>query len=105
MGLGANLGDLGHVVEVAGETTRLLPVSGRTTYLFGKAQADAPAAGRRTKAAQLDLFGDLAKVSAEEAAWSDQPAGRHAVVVPSTARDSAKPARKARACDMGTMEW
>ena len=76
MGLGANLGDLGHVVEVAGETTRLLPVSERTAYLFGKPQADAPAAGRRTKAAQLDLFGDLAKVSAEEAAWSDQPAGR-----------------------------
>jgi hypothetical protein len=71
-GLGAHLEDLGHVIEVAGETARLLPVSERTAYLFGKEQADAPATARRKKAAQMDLFGELTKVSADEAAWSEK---------------------------------
>lgn len=35
-GLGADLASLRGVVEVQGETARLLPVSERTTYLFGK---------------------------------------------------------------------
>lgn len=71
-GLGAHLEDMTHVVEISGETARLLPVSERTAYLFGKEQADAPASGRKKKAAQMDLFGELAKVSADETAWCEK---------------------------------
>lgn len=39
-GLGAHLDDLDHVVEVSGNSARLLPVSERTAYLFGKGEAE-----------------------------------------------------------------
>ena len=72
-GLGANLENLSHVVEVSGETARLLPVSERTPYLFGKEQADAPAAARKkAKAAQMDLFGELAQAGDSEAVWGEK---------------------------------
>jgi hypothetical protein len=71
-GLGAHLEDLDHVVEVAGDTARLLPVSERTAYLFGKEQADAPIGARNKKAAQMDLFGELTKAGTEETAWLEK---------------------------------
>lgn len=71
-GLGAHLEDLSHVIEVSGESARLLPVSERTQYLFGKEQADAPTAGRKKKAAQMDLFGELTKAGADDTAWSEK---------------------------------
>ncbi len=71
-GLGAHLEDMRHVIEVSGETARLLPVSERTAYLFGKEQADAPAGARKKKAAQMELFGELSKVGADETAWSEK---------------------------------
>jgi adenine-specific DNA methylase len=71
-GLGAHLEDLDHVVEVSGESARLLTVSERTQHLFGKEQADAPTGGRKKKAAQMDLFGELTKVGADETAWSEK---------------------------------
>ncbi len=72
-GLGANLEDLDHVVEVSGETARLLPVSERTQYLFGKEQSQAPTAGRKkAKAAQMDLFGELAQAGDSEAVWGEK---------------------------------
>jgi len=71
-GLGANLEDLGHVVEVSGESARLLPVSERTQHLFGKEQADTPTGGRKKKAAQMDLFGELTKGGADDTAWSEK---------------------------------
>lgn len=73
-GLGANLEDLPAVIEVSGDSARLLPVSERTRYLFGKEQEDAPAEARRKKAAapQLDLFAELVKVGAGETAWQEK---------------------------------
>lgn len=71
-GLGAHLEDMTHVVEISGDTARLLPVSERTAYLFGKEQADAPASGRKKKAAQMDLFGELTKAGADDTAWSEK---------------------------------
>lgn len=71
-GLGAHLEDLDHVVEVSGESARLLPVSERTQYLFGKEQADAPTGGRKKKAAQMDLFGELTKAGTDDTAWSEK---------------------------------
>ncbi|MEW6459443.1 MAG: DUF1156 domain-containing protein, partial [Bacillota bacterium] len=43
-GLGAHLEKLAHVVQVKGETARLLRVTERTRYLFGKDQAQATTA-------------------------------------------------------------
>ena len=74
--LGANLEDLKHVIEVSGETARLLPVSERTQYLFGKDQAQAPSSGRKKKAAQLDLFGELAQAGNSEAVWGEKTVQR-----------------------------
>ena len=69
-GLGARLESLTSIVEVKGESARLLPVSERTRKLFGKDDAESPAATRKKKAPQLQL-GFLAELEqAEEAgAW------------------------------------
>jgi hypothetical protein len=75
-GLGANLDDLKHVVEVSGETARLLPVAERTQYLFGKDQAQAPSGSRKKKVSQMDLFGELAHAGDSEAAWGEKTVKR-----------------------------
>ncbi len=72
-GLGASLEDLPALVEVSGDSARLLPVSERTRHLFGKDQEDAPTTGRKKKAApQMDLFAELTKVGADETAWQEK---------------------------------
>jgi len=73
-GLGASLEDLSALVEVSGDSARLLPVSERTRHLFGKDQEDTPAAaGRKKKAApQMDLFAELTKVGTDETAWQEK---------------------------------
>lgn len=71
-GLGANLEDLTHVIEVAGESARLLPVSERTRYLFGKDEAQAPAPKSKKKAPQMDLFAELSQSDNSEAAWGEK---------------------------------
>lgn len=75
-GLGANLDDLKHVVEVSGETARLLPVAERTEYLFGKDQAQAPSGGRKKKASQMNLFGELAEAGDSESVWGEKTVKR-----------------------------
>lgn len=66
-GLGAHLDKLGHVVEVQGDTARLLAVAERTQYLFGKDEATktARASRRSAKPKQLDMFGELAQAEEE----------------------------------------
>jgi len=64
-GLGAHLETLVSVVEVKGETARLLPVSERAQFLFGKQQEEQSTQQRRTKKSQIDLF-DVAKSEDEE---------------------------------------
>jgi DNA protecting protein DprA len=54
-GLGANLETLGSLVEVSGETARLLPVGERARHLFGKDEGQVTTA-RKKKVPQLDLF-------------------------------------------------
>ncbi|MDR3458061.1 MAG: DUF1156 domain-containing protein [Verrucomicrobiae bacterium] len=54
-GLGANLETLGSLVEVSGETARLLPVGERARHLFGKDEGHVTTA-KKKKAPQLDLF-------------------------------------------------
>ncbi len=76
-GLGASLDDMKNIVEVAGETARLLPVAERTQYLFGKEQAQAPSGGRKKKQdTQMDFFGELTKVGADETAWGEKTVKR-----------------------------
>ena len=66
-GLGANLEDLGSLVEVSGEQARLLPVGERARHLFGKDESHVTTA-RKKKAPQLDLFKVLEQ--------ADLPAGQ-----------------------------
>jgi putative DNA methylase len=77
-GLGANLEDLRSMVEVSGETARLLPVAERTGYLFGKDQVDQRVEGKRKKKpeAQQDLFATLAQEGVTEQVWSEKTVSR-----------------------------
>jgi hypothetical protein len=76
-GLGAHLEDLTSVVEVKGETARLLPVAERTCILFGNAEAEAPAAKRKKKDTQLKLGFAVDLEQAEEAGgWGQKGAPR-----------------------------
>jgi len=54
-GLGAHLEDLGRVVEISGETARLLPVGERARHLFGKDEGKITPQ-RRKREPQMDLF-------------------------------------------------
>ncbi len=67
-GLGARLEALEHVVEVRGDTARLLTVAERTKHLFGGADV-APAPKRSTKK-QMTLFADLDQ-AAEAQGWGE----------------------------------
>ena len=60
-GLGAHLEQLTRLVEVKGDKARLLPVSERTQYLFGKEESQAPSKTKRKKkqTEQLTLFAAL----------------------------------------------
>jgi putative DNA methylase len=85
-GLGASLDDMKSVVEVKGDKARLLPVAERTAYLFGKDQAsapDAPAKGKKKKAAQLDLFAELTGGDATEAeaVWEEKTVSKPGATV------------------------
>lgn len=57
-GLGAHLEQLQNLVEAKGETARLLPVSERARYLFGKDAVEAPKK-KKKKSDQINLFSEL----------------------------------------------
>jgi len=73
-GLGAHLEDLRNMVEVSGETARLLPVAERMAYLFGKEQAEEVLQPKRKKKAfvQPDLFAELAQEGVSEKVWEEK---------------------------------
>jgi adenine-specific DNA methylase len=76
-GLGAHLESLTHLVEVAGEEARLLPVSERTKHLFGKDEEVPSQAGDRKKSSrQLDLFAALTGPEDPEIAWKEKTVNR-----------------------------
>jgi len=68
-GLGARLESLASLVEVKGETARLLPVAERTRKLFGKDESESPMVSRRKKSPQLQL-GFVAELEMAEEAGS-----------------------------------
>ena len=70
-GLGAHLEQLTRLVEVKGSTAKLLPVSERTQYLFGKEEAQTPSKtkgkkGKNKEPEQLNLFAVLGITETEE---------------------------------------
>lgn len=71
-GLGAHLERLTSLVEIAGETARLLPVSERARHLFGKDEGAAPTK-RKAKPKQLS-FTDVLDEAEEEGGWGEKNA-------------------------------
>lgn len=67
-GLGARLEELTGVVEVKGETARLLPISERVRFLLGKREEPKSAGKKSQKKTQLSLFQELEE-AAEEQGW------------------------------------
>ena len=63
-GLGAHLENLVSLVEIKGEMARLLPVSERARFLFGK--EDSESSRRKKKQSQLSLFDALDEAEREE---------------------------------------
>jgi len=76
-GLGIHLEKNESIVQVKGETARLLPVSERTSHLFGKSGENGTVTqgktGKKAKksAQQPKLFGELIEAEATEAGWTD----------------------------------
>jgi putative DNA methylase len=72
-GLGANLDTLKNLVEVKGDKATLLPVAGRTEYLFGKGErAPESAKGRKKKSNQLEFFAELIEDASSEEVWEEK---------------------------------
>jgi len=72
-GLGAHLEDLKSLVEIKGDQARLLPVSERTGYLFGKEQSSVPEPAKRKRTKQqLDLFAELTQPGVAEQVWEEK---------------------------------
>jgi len=69
-GLGAHLEDLGTLVEVAGETARLLPVADRAQSLFGKDGGKA-ASVHKKRGPQMELFKGAQDSDQTEATFGD----------------------------------
>lgn len=76
-GLGANLEDLAHLVQISGDQARLLPVSERTRHLFGKEEEEPTRmSGKKRAASQLDMFAELTESTDAEAAWTEKTVKR-----------------------------
>lgn len=71
-GLGAHLENLTRLVEVKGDKARLLPVSERTQYLFGKDEGKAPAKRKKKDAQQLTLFDIPGSAEDDSTDWGDK---------------------------------
>lgn len=70
-GLGAHLEHLDRLVEVKGETARLLPVEDRSLFLFGKDARRADSAKAAPRKKQMGLFAEDAALRDEPETWSD----------------------------------
>lgn len=64
-GLGAHLEELASLVEVSGETARLLPVTERARHLFAKGDGDTKTSTRKRKNQQSSLFADIEALAEE----------------------------------------
>jgi adenine-specific DNA methylase len=74
-GLGAHLERLPSLVEISGDKARLIPVSERARYLFGKAEGAAPTK-HKGKPKQLSLLDVMGETDGEEGGWGEKDASR-----------------------------
>src|ERR1051325_4109603 len=74
-GLGAHLEDLQSLVEISGETARLLPVAERANHLFGKDEGKA-APLRRKREPQMDLFKAMQQDDGGESSFGETKVDR-----------------------------
>ncbi len=65
-GLGAHLESMGSLVEIRGDTARLLPVTERARYLFVKPDTDEKGAPRKKRKQQSSLFAEIDALSESE---------------------------------------
>jgi adenine-specific DNA methylase len=79
-GLGAHLEDLGSLVEISGETARLIPVGERARALFGKEEGKV-APRRKKREPQMDLFKVLEEASDAGTTFGDTKVTRHGETV------------------------
>jgi adenine-specific DNA methylase len=79
-GLGAHLENLGNLVEVSGETARLLPVGERARHLFGKDEGQVTTT-RKKKVPQLDLFKVLEQADDGGTTFGETKVERHGETV------------------------
>jgi adenine-specific DNA methylase len=79
-GLGAHLEDLGSVVEISGETARLLPVAERARHLFGKDEGKVTPQ-RRKREPQMDLFKVLQQADEGGTTFGETKVERHGATV------------------------
>ncbi len=74
-GLGAHLEHISSLVEIQGDKARLLPVAERTRHLFGKEEAEAPAARNKKKDSQFKFdFAKEIEESEEVGGWGKKGA-------------------------------
>lgn len=69
-GLGAHLEQLRNLVEVRGETARLLPVTERAEYLFAKGNEETKSVARKKKQEQSSMFAEFEALEASDAGAS-----------------------------------
>lgn len=74
-GLGVNLEQLPSLVEISGDTARLLPVSERARHLFGKDEGPAPTK-RKGKPKQLSLLDVIGEGDESEGGWGEKTGSR-----------------------------
>jgi hypothetical protein len=79
-GLGAHLERLTSLVEISGETARLLPVSERTRHLFGKDEGAAPTK-RKAKPKQMSFTDILNEAEEEGGGWGEKNAPKAGTTV------------------------
>jgi len=73
-GLGVHLEKLGSVVEIRGDTARLLSVVERTKHLFGKEQGQSPVSRRKRKDRQIkfDFAREIEEAEKESGGWGEK---------------------------------
>jgi putative DNA methylase len=82
-GLGIYLEQSESIVEVKGDTARLLPVAERTKHLFGKDSEAGPAGGRKAKkkVQQGSLFEELDEAEEASGGWKELKAPPHGTTI------------------------
>ena len=76
-GLGAHLENLGHLVNIKGDTATLLSAGARTHYLFGKDAGEGPKGRKKKKSKQqkFDFMGELKKMEEDSGDWAGDLSG------------------------------